>query len=158
MIQELVNNCETYIEQKLKFITSSVLDKPRTLKLREIDEGSVLDYVNNNKAQSFSEQLFFLIDQTGEKDSDIYKRAHVDRRLFSKIRKGDYIPCKKTIISLSIGLKLNIENTNTLLISAGYALSNSDIYDLVISFCIENNIYDVNKINELLIHFDLELL
>ncbi|MGN0733795.1 MAG: hypothetical protein ACI4LC_06465, partial [Emergencia sp.] len=85
----------------------------------EIDASEVDLYLSFNRSLSFNERLFLLIDRTGQKDSDVYKKARIDRRLFSKIRSNKkYIPCKKTVIALCLALELNREEADQLLFSA----------------------------------------
>ena len=110
-----------------------------------------------NREKLFTEQLFAFIDRTGKQDSEIYKKALIDRRLFSKIRSNkNYIPAKKTVIALCLALELNRAEADTLLSSAGYSLSRADDYDLVIAFCIEKKIFNFFDINEALNHFGFE--
>ena len=110
----------------------------------------ISDYLNCNKSMSFNELLFSFIDESGHKDSEIYKKVDIDRKLFSKIRCNEnYIPRKNVIIKLCLSLKLNKSEFNTLLNSAGYSLSSSK-FDLIISYCLDNNIYDLNVINDYL--------
>ena len=86
---------------------------------------------------SFNEILFSFIDEKGFKDSEVYKKVDIDRKLFSKIRCNEnYIPRKNVIIKLCLALGLTKHEFNKLLNSAGYSLSNS-IFDLVISYCLE---------------------
>lgn len=111
---------------------------------------SFKDYLNHNKQMSFNEILFSFIDEKGFKDSEVYKKVDIDRKLFSKIRCNEnYIPRKNVIIKLCIALGLTKNEFNKLLNSAGYSLSNN-LFDLVISYCLENNIYDLNIINNYL--------
>ena len=111
---------------------------------------SFKDYLSHNKQMSFNEILFSLIDEKGFKDSEVYKKVDIDRKLFSKIRCSEnYIPRKNIIIKLCIALCLTKNEFNKLLNSAGYSFSNTT-FDLVISYCIENNIYDLNIINNYL--------
>lgn len=108
-------------------------------------------YLNQNKSLSFKELLFSYIDDSNLKDSTIYNKVHIDRRLFSKIRcNNSYIPSKFNIIKLCISLTLNIEDTNKLLSTGGYILSTNNNVDLIIKYFIENNIYDINVINNYL--------
>lgn len=112
---------------------------------------NLLDYLNHKTDKSFNSLLFSYIDKLGEKDSTIYKKVDIDRKLFSKIRCNDsYIPRKKVIIKLCIALKLDSMDSQLLLNSAGYALSSNNNFDLIISYCIENKIYDYEKVNEYL--------
>jgi hypothetical protein len=110
-------------------------------------------YLNQNKSKNFSELLFSYIDETGCKDSEIYKKVDIDRKLFSKIRCGDYIPKRSNVIKLCLSLRLDKVKFNNLLNSAGYSLNNNTDFDLIISYCIENNIYDFNIINDYLYTF-----
>ena len=107
----------------------------------------------------FSETLLKLIDESGEKDSTIYKRANVDRRLFSKIRSNpDYRPSKATAVAFAIALELNLDETNDLIGRAGYVLSHSSKADLAVECFIKNQIYDIDTINEVLYAYDLPLI
>ncbi len=105
----------------------------------------ICEYLNCSKSKNFNETLFYFIDRSGHKDSEIYKPVDIDRKLFSKIRcNQDYIPRKNVIIKLCFSLRLNI-----LLNSAGYSLSTNK-FDLIISYCLDNDIYDLNIINDYL--------
>jgi hypothetical protein len=116
------------------------------------------DYLNQIDA-GFSETLLKLIDASGEKDSVIYKRANVDRRLFSKIRSNpDYRPSKATAVAFAIALELNVEETNDLIGRAGYVLSRSSKADLVAKYFIEQKDYNIGHLNEVLYASDLPLL
>ena len=111
---------------------------------------SCKDYLSHSESKSFNEVLFSFIDEKGVKDSEIYKKVDIDRKLFSKIRcSNDYIPRRNVIIKLCFALGLSKDNFNKLLNSAGYSLSNST-FDLVISYCLDNNIYDLKTINSYL--------
>ena len=107
----------------------------------------------------FSETLLKLIDRTGKKDSDIYKKANVDRKLFSKIRNNPfYKPSKATALAFAIALELSLEETKDLISRAGFALTHSSKFDIIIEYFIVHKNYDIFQINETLFAFDQNLL
>ena len=121
--------------------------------------GGSLDDVLDELDVGFSETLLKLIDRTGKKDSEIYKKANVDRKLFSKIRNNpDYKPSKTTAIAFAIALELDLEETKDFIARAGFALSRSSKFDVIIEYFIKQKNYDVFAINEALFAFDQSLL
>ena len=110
-----------------------------------------------DKYSNFQTLLFKMIDERNLKDSDVYNKVHIDRRLFSKIRNENYHPSKETIILLGLSLELNEEEIIELLNSASYTLPKNNYYDLIIRFCFINKIYDLSKVNELLDEYHCKL-
>ena len=107
----------------------------------------------------FSETLLKLIDQSGKKDSEVYTRANVSRQHFSKIRNNPaYRPTKPTALAFAIALELDLEKTRDLIGRAGYALTSSSIFDVIIMYFIEQKKYDLFEINTALFEFDQSLL
>ena len=106
---------------------------------------------------NFQTMLFKLIDDRNLKDSDVYNKVHMDRRLFSKIRNDNYHPSKETIILLGIALELSENEMDELLESASYSLPKNNHYDLIIRFCFINKIFKLDDINELLDKYHCKL-
>ena len=118
-----------------------------------------LEDLVGNLDEPFSEMLLRLIDAKGMTDVEVYKRANLDRRLFSKIRSNRaYMPSKRTAISLAVALKLSLDETNALLKRAGYALSHAVKLDVIVEYFIANGKYDIFKINQVLFKYDQPLL
>ena len=133
----------------------------------EIDESAAIDFdvssmkktkitktiddLMNQIEETFSQRLLRMIDERGMSDSEVYNRAYVDRRHFSKIRKDiNYTPNKKTVLAFSIALELSLDEAKDLLNSAGYALSRSSKTDIIVAYFLQNKIYDMFEINEIL--------
>lgn len=109
--------------------------------------------------EGFSETLLRLIDRTGKKDSEIYRKANVDRKLFSKIRNNvDYRQSKPTAVAFAIALELDLEETKDFLARAGFALSHSSKFDIIVEYFIKEKNYNVFDLNEVLFLYDQPLL
>lgn len=106
--------------------------------------------------ETFSEMLLRLVDEKGfAKDSIVYKRANLERSVFSKLRSNKhYAPSKSTALALCIALELNMDQTKDLLARAGFALSPSNLGDVIVSYFIENQQYDIFEVNSALFSYD----
>ena len=129
-------------------------------KLEEYDFSSIDKYLNNHKNESkFQKLLFKYIDERNLKDSEVYNKVNVDRRLFSKIKNDEnYHPSKETIILLGLALELNEDEIIDLLESASYSLPKNNVFDLIIRFCFINEIYNISDVNELLFDHEQKIL
>ncbi len=158
MTQKLLLECKQYMENGGILMGAAFGRVEMTYHtMVELDTDAAEQYLAVNREKLFTEQLFAFIDRTGQPDCEIYKKALIDRRLFSKIRSNKaYVPAKKTVVALCLALELSRPDADRLLSSAGYSLSRADDYDLVIAFCMEKQIFDFFDINEALVHFGFE--
>ena len=142
------------IRERRQRIRANALGKTGAAK----EEKSLIDLLKETDA-GFSETLLRKIDATGRKDSEIYKKANVDRKLFSKIRNDPgYRPSKTTALAFAVALELDLEETKDLIGRAGYALSHSSKGDIIVEYFILNRNYDIFEINAVLFEFDQKLL
>jgi len=158
--KELLKQLQKYVDQyliSLEPIAEKYLECENMISYMPVEQEDITQFIENNKQPSFQSILFKHIDNAGIKDSDVYKKAGIDRRLFSKIRTNDdYHPSKNTVISLSFALELDLEEVHELIGAVGYALSNSETFDLVIKFCVERKIYNIHDVNLALDYFSLD--
>lgn len=121
--------------------------------------GTGIDELVGNLDEPFGKTLLRLIDTKGKTDVEVYKRANIDRKLFSKIRTGKgYMPGKRTILALAIALELTLDETDDLLECAGFALSHSQKFDVIVEYFIVSGRFDIFEINEVLFKYDQPLL
>lgn len=121
-------------------------------------EGDLED-VLSQETETFQQMLFRIIDRKGMTDPQVYKKANLDRKLFSKIRSSEtYLPKKKTVLALAIALELNMDETMDLLSRAGLALNPGSRFDLIVGYCITHGIYNIFDINTYLFEYDQPLL
>lgn len=117
---------------------------------RELDERM------KHLSDTFTEYLLYLIEQQGMTNAEVWNRACIDKKVFSKIKNNvNYHPQKRTALQLCVGAKLNLDNTKDLLARAGYALSPSDIQDVIFSYFIEKEIFDILEIDIMLEEYGL---
>ena len=113
-----------------------------------------IDDVIKDKDETFQQYLFRIIDRKGLTDPEVYKKANIDRKHFSKIRGNvDYNPSKKTALAFAVALELNLDETRDLLLKAGFALTRSSVFDLIMIYCIEHKIRDIHEINCILFEY-----
>ena len=127
--------------------------------LMSLPEDKELEERFRNRESTFQEHLFRLIDRKGLDDVEVYKKANIDRKLFSKIKSNpNYRPSKRTVLAFAVALNLSIDETRDLLLKAGFALTRSDKFDIIMEYCIDHGIYNINEINCVLFQYEQPLL
>ena len=140
---------ETYINRHYKRAQYTMKRTARRAKTREEELEAAI-----KEKERFAEYFFALLAEKGLSDVEAYKKARIDRRMFSKIRsKKDYMPSKKTLLAFVIALELNLDEANELLKHGGYYLSNTRKDDIIIEFFLKRKCYDFDSINEALTRY-----
>ena len=164
--KSLIDRLELYLEKffhepptstggiKFSYCASPLGEPAETSKTFEVIIRNLKDRIGIS-GNLFSDYLLTLIKRKNLSEVEVYKAAHLDRRVFSKIRnEKTYMPAKKTVLAIAFGMKLDFKETNTLLARAGYFLSSARKEDVIAAYFIDNQIFDLFLINEVLDYYD----
>lgn len=163
----LIGSIDNYIEENtVDLITQNEYHsrrRPMVMEsadiISEIRPSADLDTILNDTGETFQQKLFKLIDERKLDDVSVYKKANIDRKVFSSIRcKPNYKPKKKTAVAFAVALELDYNEMTDLLSRAEIALSPSSKFDLIISYCVKNKIYDILEINAILFQYGQPIL
>lgn len=155
-----LGGCKTgYVGRSTTLLTYPLAEESAALTDLEMPKAAVAFSLDNDAVNAlderFSQMLLRKIDEKGLSDAMVYKKANVDRRLFSKICSDvNYKTSKPTAIAFAIALELNLDETKDFLMKAGFALSHSNKFDVIIECFIKNGNYNIFEINEALFEFD----
>ena len=167
-IKQYIDDCyvEEHLDRRREYARSmraaysceECLSAPIAMPSGDWDPDTIEDALNMID-ESFAEMVLRLIKEKGMKNAECYKKANIDKKLFSKIvNNPGYKPKKTTALALAIALELTLEETKELLMKAGLALSHSDKFDIIVEFFVKHKKYDIFEINEMLYAFDQPLL
>ncbi|MHA6251852.1 hypothetical protein [Oceanobacillus sp. CAU 1775] len=155
LLEEIAKYVEFHINVSLNY--SSSLNVAESSIFTDKANGEIENYIKTIRKPPLNAVLFKYIDKKTMSDSQVYKKAGIDRRHFSKIRSNsDYKPKKNTIIALAFALELNRVEFDEVLSAAGYSLAENDTNDLIIQYFLDKEIYDIPLINEVLESFELK--
>ena len=161
-IPDMLYDVESYEEERRRYaLRGKPPKKDRLIPAVGAGLGSFLSNLKSrlNKAEeTCSERLLRLIRERGRDEVEVYQKAGVDRKLFSKMRRKDYRPKAKTLYAFIIVLQLTLDDAVDLLASAGYAFSSASRLDLAVKFCVEKGIGDLDEVNNALYELGMETL